>query len=88
MDNKKLSSEALLSNYGDMTSFRYGNKLRFTTRDVVLQLGYLLFSSDDVLFHISLFCLKLSQSYKKNEITTLYHYFPAGSTIAFSSFER
>ena len=58
MDNKKLSSEALLSNYGDMTSFRYGNKLRFTTRDVVLQLGYLLFSSDDVLFHISLFLLK------------------------------
>ena len=25
MTNKKLSSEALLSNQGDMTSFRYGN---------------------------------------------------------------
>ena len=25
MDNKNLSSEALLSNNGDMTSFRYGN---------------------------------------------------------------
>ena len=32
MDNKKLSSEALLSNYGDMTSFRYGNSnIRFRT---------------------------------------------------------
>lgn len=30
MDNKKLSSEALLSNDGDMTSFRYGNNnIRF-----------------------------------------------------------
>ena len=28
----------------------YGNKLRFTTRDVILQFGNLLFSSDDVLF--------------------------------------
>ena len=32
MTNKKLSSEALLSNYGDMTSFRYGNSnIRFRT---------------------------------------------------------
>ena len=32
MANKKLSSEALLSNYGDMTSFRYGNSnIRFRT---------------------------------------------------------
>ena len=32
MDNKNLSSEALLSNYGDMTSFRYGNSnIRFRT---------------------------------------------------------
>lgn len=30
MDNKNLSSEALLSNNGDMTSFRYGNSnIRF-----------------------------------------------------------
>ena len=30
MDNKKLSSVALLSNQGDMTSFRYGNNnIRF-----------------------------------------------------------
>ena len=30
MDNKNLSSEALLSNNGDMTSFRYGNNnIRF-----------------------------------------------------------
>ena len=30
MDNVNLSSEALLSNYGDMTSFRYGNNnIRF-----------------------------------------------------------
>ena len=30
MDNKNLSSEALLSNQGDMTSFRYGNSnIRF-----------------------------------------------------------
>lgn len=36
----------------------YGNKLRFTTRDVILQLGNLLFSSDEVLFHICLFLLK------------------------------
>jgi hypothetical protein len=32
MDNKNLSSEALLSNNGDMTSFRYGNSnIRFRT---------------------------------------------------------
>ena len=32
MDDKKNSSEALLSNYGDMTSFRYGNSnIRFRT---------------------------------------------------------
>ena len=30
MDDKNLSSEALLSNNGDMTSFRYGNSnIRF-----------------------------------------------------------
>ena len=30
MDNKNLSSEVLLSNNGDMTSFRYGNSnIRF-----------------------------------------------------------
>ena len=27
MDNKNISSEAFLSNDGDMTSFRYGNTL-------------------------------------------------------------
>ena len=32
MNNKNLSSEALLSNNGDMTSFRYGNSnIRFCT---------------------------------------------------------
>ena len=32
MDNVNLSSEALLSNQGDMTSFRYGNSnIRFRT---------------------------------------------------------
>ena len=32
MDDKKNSSEALLSNQGDMTSFRYGNSnIRFRT---------------------------------------------------------
>ncbi len=32
MDIKNLSSEALLSNQGDMTSFRYGNSnIRFRT---------------------------------------------------------
>ena len=32
MDDKNLSSEALLSNDGDMTSFRYGNSnIRFRT---------------------------------------------------------
>ena len=32
MDNVNLSSEALLSNQGDMTSFRYGNNnIRFRT---------------------------------------------------------
>ena len=32
MDDKNLSSEALLSNNGDMTSFRYGNSnIRFLT---------------------------------------------------------
>ena len=32
MDDKNLSSEALLSNQGDMTSFRYGNNnIRFRT---------------------------------------------------------
>ena len=32
MDNKNLSSEALLSNQGDMTSFRYGkSNIRFRT---------------------------------------------------------
>ncbi len=32
MDNKNLSSEALLSNQGDMTSFRHGNSnIRFRT---------------------------------------------------------
>ena len=32
MDNVNLSSEALLSNHGDMTSFRYGNSnIRFRT---------------------------------------------------------
>ena len=32
MNNKNLSSEALLSNNGDMTSFRYGNSnIRFRT---------------------------------------------------------
>ena len=32
MDDKKYSSEALLSNNGDMTSFRYGNSnIRFRT---------------------------------------------------------
>ena len=32
MDNKKISSVALLSNDGDMTSFRYGNSnIRFRT---------------------------------------------------------
>lgn len=30
MENKRISSEALLSNHGDMTSFRYGdNNIRF-----------------------------------------------------------
>ena len=32
MDDKKISSVALLSNQGDMTSFRYGNSnIRFRT---------------------------------------------------------
>ena len=32
MDNKNISSEAFLSNDGDMTSFRYGNSnIRFRT---------------------------------------------------------
>ena len=32
MDDKNISSEALLSNNGDMTSFRYGNSnIRFRT---------------------------------------------------------
>ncbi len=34
MDNKNLSSEALLSNNGDMTSFRYGNSNIVYTRTI------------------------------------------------------
>ena len=40
MDNKNLSSEALLSNNGDMTSFRYGNSnIRFRTPMWMLRNG-------------------------------------------------